>query len=134
MDHLADPSQKHRHSGREVHQSKGLGLIKNFIWMWISLIFIPYCLDCLFKLIRNIQFMSIKQQNYFIGSFSEPFKHSSKIVTPVDHLLLPWQDSRSIKKSHTLESLGVALRCFKSVEEGAAELLKMSKRFCWVNG
>mmetsp|Transcript_35496 Transcript_35496/g.52844 ORF Transcript_35496/g.52844 Transcript_35496/m.52844 type:complete len:205 (-) Transcript_35496:182-796(-) len=84
-------------------------------------------IDCTLQLIRNIQLVRIKKQNDQISSFRKPRDNLSEVVTPIDPLFLPRQDSWSINESDRTENTGWELRSLETTEKANAKALQSSK-------
>ena len=53
----------------------------------------PDCLNCIFELVRDVQLVSVKQQDDPVGSLREPLENLGKVVTSLYRLFLPGEDS-----------------------------------------
>ena len=88
----------------------------------------PDCLNRILELIRDVQLVSVKQEDDSVGSLSEPLQHPGEIVAPVDQLLLPREDARGVQQRDALQSLRVRLGGLEPAEKSSSKLLQVTKR------
>ena len=88
----------------------------------------PDCLNRILELIRDVELVSVKQQDDPVRSLREPLQHPGEIVAPVDQLLLPREDARGVQQRDALQSLRVRLGGLEPAEESSAKLLQMTER------
>jgi len=80
-----------------------------------------------FQLVRDVQLVSVKEQQNQVGPLGKPGHHLGEVVSPIDALFLPRQNPWSVHQGDTAQHRRGQLTPLESTQKAHAEALQPPK-------